>query len=706
MPSCSSVVFVLNLFLFLTRCSYADILCQTPGCLKSAEDIRANMDPGVEPCENFYKFACGNFLKTSVIPPDRASVSTFSKIEDRLSSQIKTVLEEPEISSGPKIFNLMKKFYATCMDEDTLDRLGVQPMKVIIDKLGGLPVVDGDRWDASRFSWINTTYKLRELGFNHNLLINIGAGPDFKNSTRRRLLIDQVDLKPLEDFLREGWKNKNVRAYHSYMVKTAILFGAPVTRAFRELKDSIDFEITMTKFIVPDQELRNLSYLYNLMSVHTLNKYYPTIPWLEFLNTIIGPKISISANEMVMVTQPKYMSSIERLLQVTPKRVLANYMLMQTVLSSSAYLCKSARRPYHDFKYVLTGVNSTRIRSQRCVDEVAEKFSLAVGSLYVRHFFDRTSKENALELVNNLRQEMDYILQNVSWMDPQTKRNALDKSKVLKVHIGYPDELLDDEEIDLHYRDLDIVPGDLLTSVLNLYKKSVDYAYTQLHEPINKTSWKEFGSVATVNAFNHIDKNAIEFPAGILQEPYFAADRPCFLNYGAIGTVIGHEITHTFDDEGSQYDKYGNVMNWWDDESKMRYNEKAACIIKQYSNYVIEDIGFRINGITTQGENIADNGGVKESYRAYLECAKQKNAEYKLPGLEKFSDKQMFWISFANVWCTKYRKEAMELLFKNDDHPPAEIRVNGPLSNSYDFARDFKCYSGSKMNPKHKCEVW
>lgn len=168
------VLFVLNLFLFLLQCVRADILCQTLGCLKSAEDIKANMDPGVQPCDNFYKFACGNFLKTSVIPPDRASVSTFSKIEDRLSSQIKTVLEEPQSASGPHIFNLMKKFYATCMDEDTLDKLGVQPMKVIIEQLGGLPVVDGDRWDSSRFSWINTTYKLRDLGFNHNLLINIG----------------------------------------------------------------------------------------------------------------------------------------------------------------------------------------------------------------------------------------------------------------------------------------------------------------------------------------------------------------------------------------------------------------------------------------------------------------------------------------------------------------------------------------------------
>lgn len=170
----SRVIFFFCFFLCLPECSQADILCQTPGCRKSAEDIKANMDTKVKPCENFYKFACGNFLKTSFIPLDRASVSTFSKIEDRLSSKIKTVLEEPEKKAGPNTFNLMKQFYATCMDEDTLDRLGLTQMKVIIEQLGGFPVVEGESWNANGFSWINTTYKLRELGFNHNLLINIG----------------------------------------------------------------------------------------------------------------------------------------------------------------------------------------------------------------------------------------------------------------------------------------------------------------------------------------------------------------------------------------------------------------------------------------------------------------------------------------------------------------------------------------------------
>lgn len=168
------VIFVLSLFLFLPHRARADVLCQTVGCRKSAEDIRANMDPRVKPCDNFYKFACGNFLKTSEIQTDRASVSTFSKIEDRLSSQMRSALEEPESDTGPNIFNLMKKFYVTCMDEDTLERLGVQPMSVIIEQLGGLPVVEGERWSPSSFSWIDTTYKLRELGLNHNLLINIG----------------------------------------------------------------------------------------------------------------------------------------------------------------------------------------------------------------------------------------------------------------------------------------------------------------------------------------------------------------------------------------------------------------------------------------------------------------------------------------------------------------------------------------------------
>ncbi|KAH8384648.1 hypothetical protein KR093_003976 [Drosophila rubida] len=309
-------------------------------------------------------------------------------------------------------------------------------------------------------------------------------------------------------------------------------------------------------------------------------------------------------------------------------------------------------------------------------------------------------------MINNIRSVFNDILDEVKWMDVKTRLEAKKKLHSMVMHIGYPDEILDSKKLAKYYQKLDLYPDQFLESYLVLNMFQTDYLFSQLRLPINKTDWHHHAHSTIVNAFYVYDENSIVLPAGILQGAFYNPNRPKYLDFGAIGSLIGHEITHGFDDEGSQFDFEGNLRDWWQPDTKKAYLEKTKCIIHQYGNYTEAMTGLKLNGIHTQGENIADNGGVKAAYKAYQRWVEKHGSEPRLPGLESYTPQQMFWISFGQNWCSKYRKEDLSVLITTDEHSPSEFRVLGPLRNSIDFARDFRCPEGSPMNPAHKCEVW
>ncbi|KAH8355313.1 hypothetical protein KR093_010763 [Drosophila rubida] len=309
-------------------------------------------------------------------------------------------------------------------------------------------------------------------------------------------------------------------------------------------------------------------------------------------------------------------------------------------------------------------------------------------------------------MINNIRSVFNDILDEVKWMDDRTRLEAKKKLHSMAMHIGYPDEILDSKKLAKYYQRLDLHPDQFLEAYLALNIFQTDYLFSQLRLPVNKTDWHHHAHSAVVNAFYVYDENSIVLPAGILQGAFYNANRPKYLDFGAIGSLIGHEITHGFDDEGSQFDLEGNLRDWWQPDTKKAYLEKAKCIVHQYGNYTEAMTGLKLNGINTQGENIADNGGVKEAYKAYQRWVEKHGSEPLLPGLASYTPQQMFWISAGQIWCSKYRKEDLSILITTDEHSPSEFRVLGPLRNSIDFARDFRCPEGSPMNPAHKCEVW
>merc|ERR1719278_2463208 len=311
-------------------------------------------------------------------------------------------------------------------------------------------------------------------------------------------------------------------------------------------------------------------------------------------------------------------------------------------------------------------------------------------------------------MVQDIRHEFDTILKEIDWMDPETRSRAIKKADGIVEHIGYPSELLDVRKLEDLYVGLELNSTHYLGNALNITIFGTSYAFSKLRERVDKLDWVRHGRPAVVNAFYSPLENSIQFPAGILQGVFFNSERPKYMNHGAIGWVIGHEITHGFDDQGRQFDKEGNLLNWWQPDTSSRYLKKAKCIIDQYRNYTFPQLdNLPLNGINPQGENIADNGGIKEAYRAYNEWVNTHGEEQLLPGLN-FTPRQMFWISAANVWCSKSRPEALKLSVLTGTHSPDQFRVQGAFSNMEAFSEDFKCPTGSKMNPEInlKCKVW
>ena len=442
------------------------------------------------------------------------------------------------------------------------------------------------------------------------------------------------------------------------------------------------------------------------MKVSELQIAYSYNNWLQYFNNILPTEAQLTSDSVVVVGAKVFFEKLGDLLAKTPARTLANYVLWRQAVGSVSYMPSAFTKRQQVYNQATTGKTVEDPRWLECVSTALNYYPHAFGALYVRKHFKPDAKKIALEMVNNIKAEFKEILKDISWMDAETKKGAEKKASTISEQIGFADELMDDSKITEFYATwpAEVSEMEYFESIRRLSIASTTRNNKRLFEPIDKTEWTAQVTPAIVNAFYSSIENSIKFPAGILQGAFFNAKRPQYMNYGGIGFVIGHEITHGFDDQGSQYDADGNLKNWWAAETRAAYLEKAKCIIDQYRGYKEPLSGLNLNGINTQGENIADNGGIKESYLAYVRWAKN-NHENKLPGLD-YTPQQMFWVSAGQIWCSVYREEAMKNRVTTGVHSPGQFRVIGPMSNLKEFSDDFHCKVGSKMNPEKKCEVW
>ncbi|XP_031633689.1 neprilysin-2-like [Contarinia nasturtii] len=681
-----------------TKKNECDDICLTPKCVHEASRILSLMDQTVDACDDFYSFACGKFVKETIKPDDeKVSASTFLTTDEQVLEQIRPLLREEIDPNDSKVFNLPKKFYKACMNTTLIEDLGLRPVLDITDKLGGWPVLKGDEWDTqSEWNWTWAIKEFRKVGFSTDYIFSLSLLDD----SPIILGVSQAALGLSRTYLSKGFDNKLVKEYYDYMVDLAVIYGAHRGQAERELKESLEFQIKLANISLSSDDQINNTYLYK--PLREIQPLYPYIQWVEYINALLPPPWSTDENLYLYVDGPYYFEKLGQLLQETPNRTIANYMMFRVTEFSSFFLTNKLRSRQSVYRTNVYGAQEQWPRWKECTAITRQYFPVAVGALYLQKYFRQDTKL-VLEMVDRIRKELELILNDASWMDNDTRQSAIKKLKAMSTYVGYTEEIMNISKIEKYYGNLDTDENDYLASYLNM-EIFIDEKFQYL-KPLNETIWIEHASETDVNAFYFTYENSIDIQAGIIQGHFFSSERPQYLNYGAIGTVIGHEITHGFDNKGSRFDFNGSLVDWWKPETKSHFSEKVKCIIEQYGNFTEPLTGLQLNGTKTQGEDIADNGGVKESYLAYERWEKEHGPERRLPALN-YSPKQMFWLSTAQSWCSIYRPDVIKLQIELDVHSLGEFRVLGPLRNSKEFAKDFNCQIGSPMNPINKCEVW
>ncbi|XP_011703702.1 PREDICTED: endothelin-converting enzyme 1-like isoform X2 [Wasmannia auropunctata] len=663
------------------------------------------MDKSVDPCQDFYQYACGNWAKQNPIPKDKAGYDTFEMLRESLDSVLRELLEDPiprDVDAGEINDAIIKAkhLFQSCMNYEILEQRMERPLIQLLDQLGGWPILKPD-WDPDKFDWLFLTAQLRL--YNNDILISEWVGPDIKNSDKYVIQLDQTSLGlPTRDYFLQPSNAIYLEAYKDYLMRIAILLGASSDNATIDAEELVEFETQLASITSSPDERRNFSELYQRMSIGELRALVPQIDWRRYLSIVLARPIHFS--EPIVIFALQYIQDLVVLLSKTQPRTVANYLLWRFVRHRVNNLDDRFQEVKQKFYYILFGREQAPSRWKNCVTQVNSNMDMAVGSMFVKKYFDENSKNDTLSMTREIQRSFRELLDRITWIDNETKRLATEKVNAMSLRIGYPDFILQSHLLNERYKDVIIRPDKYFENTLNILQHLTRVEQARLGNAVNKSLWNT--APAVVNAYYSRNKNQIMFPAGILQPPFYHRFFPRSLNYGGIGVVIGHEITHGFDDKGRLFDKDGNLHRWWKDEAIDGFHRRAQCLIDQYARYTVTEVGMQIDGVNTQGENIADNGGIKQAFRAYERWLRLNEKEDEtLPGMSA-TGKQLFFLNFAQVWCGSMRPEATRNKLKTALHSPGRFRVIGTLSNSKDFAQVFNCPSGSPMNPVSKCSVW
>ncbi|XP_029805502.1 membrane metallo-endopeptidase-like 1 isoform X1 [Suricata suricatta] len=692
-------------------------ICTTPGCVLAAARILQNMDPATEPCEDFYQYACGGWLQRHVVPETNSRYSVFDVLRDELEVILKGVLEKSTAEDRPAV-QKAKMLYRSCMNESVIEKRDSQPLLNILDVLGGWPVAV-DKWGESAGPrWeLEQQLALMSTQFNRRVLIDLFIWSDDQNSSRHVIYIDQptLGMPSREFYFNEGSNHKVRDAYLQFMTSVAAMLRADMklpensSLVREDMAQVLELETQLANATAPQEERHDVTALYHRMGLAELQSKFGLkgFNWTLFIQSVLSSvKIKLLPNEEVVVYGIPYLQNLEGIIDVYSARTMQNYLVWRLVLDRISSLSQRFKDARANYRKVLYGTTVEEARWRECVGYVNSNMESAVGSLYVREAFPRDSKDSVRTLIDKVRAVFVETLDELGWMDEASKKKAQEKAMSIREQIGYPDYILEEKNsrLDEEYSDLNFSEDQYFENGLQNLKAGAQRSLKKLREKVDQNLW--IIGAAVVNAFYSPNRNQIVFPAGILQPPFFSKEQPQALNFGAIGMVIGHEITHGFDDNGRNFDKNGNMQDWWTNFSAQHFQEQSECMIHQYENYSWDLAGHQnVNGFSTLGENIADNGGVRQAYKAYLKWMAEGGRDQQLPGLELTYD-QLFFINYAQVWCGSYRPEFAVQSIKTDVHSPLKYRVLGSLQNLAAFSDAFHCAQGTPMHPRERCRVW
>nr|AMO02506.1 endothelin-converting protein 6 [Tityus serrulatus] len=685
-------------------------VCDSKICRDIEDQLMSSINRSIDPCDNFYSYVCSGWMKSNALPATESSWNSFDVLVHHVRDQLKRILKE--MNGTEKIMeNKVVSLYRGCTNKVRKEEIGVEPLNILAKELGGWPLL-GDQFYQS-YDWKNAlTWSLNELGY--SVIISVGVAADAKNTTRNMIHLDYGSLgigrKELLNASDEQ-SSRLITAYKKLIEETAILMSTSHDNSTlqKEIAEIIEFETKLATFTRPEEERRIPQTLYHKMSIYEFDNYTNgNMDLFTILNGIFEGITNISKDMEIIVMEPECLSNISELLLTTDKRIIANYIGWRTINRYSSLTTKAFREKKFEFQKVDLGLEEMQSLEDFCISEVNFELNYALGSIYINHTFDEDIKIEIERMIEDLKDAFDSFLTLSDWMDADTKRKAKDKLREMIPLIAYPTWILDENKLNEYYERLgEINEDEFFQSVLNSDKFNTYKKLKMINERRNRRKDSWFDSPIEVNAYYNPEDNTIAFPAGILQFPFFKYGIPSALNYGAVGAVIGHEITHGFDDEGSKYDEFGNLRDWWPPKIMETFHNKTECFVKQYSSYEDPTTHLKLNGRNTLGENIADNGGLRAAYKAYqLYLTKYGMENNKILPKLNLSPEQLFFVGFSYIWCSNFRPEYLRNLIEYNPHSPSHFRVLGALTNNEYFYKAFNCNSNSKMFSENKCVLW
>jgi putative endopeptidase len=672
---------LLTCLLIIALCELC-LFAQTP--TGHGLDVSA-IDKNVNPCQDFYQYANGNWLAKNPIPAAYPAWGVANVLDEQNQEAIHQIVEAAAHSNAPKGSNEQKvgDYYASCMAEDKIEAEGIKPLQSELDRIAKIK----DQRDlTTEFAYLNTIGLAAPF--------NSGSTQDFKNATSIIFGLSQggLGLPDRDYYFRTDDKSKTIRdEYVKHVAKMLVLLGDDADQAAKEAQTVMALETKLADASMTRVERRTPSNLYHRMTVAELQQLTPHIDWAVFFNGI-----GFTQMADVNVAQPNFFKALDAQMNATSLDDWKTYLRWQRLNGAASALSKKFVDEDFNFKgRILQGTPEQLPRWKRCVAGTDRALGEALGQVYVQKAFPPAAKARALQMVRNLEAALKTDITTLAWMSDPTRQQAIAKLDAFINKIGYPDKWRD-------YSSLNVTRDSLVANRMNanLFEHRRDLA--KIGKPVDKTEWVM--TPPTVNAYYNPLFNEIVFPAGILQPPFFDPNADDAVNYGAIGSVIGHEMTHGFDDQGAQFDAAGNLKNWFVDADLKSFHERTECVVNQFNGFQVEP-GLNENGKLVVGESVADLGGLVIAYAAWQKSLEGKPHPATIDG---FTPEQRFFLAYAHGWATNIRPELARLLTNVDPHPLPKFRVNGPLSNLPQFAAAFQCKEGDAMvrPAKDRCVIW
>ncbi len=643
------------------------------------------LDPSATPCDDFYQFACGGWLKATPIPPDRSTWGRgFNVIEERNEQILKEILEsiaDGKAPQGTPYATQLGDYYATCMDESKLES-ALPEIRTALRRIDRLATSKQVAAEVAR---------LHDAGA--NVLFGYGSAQDYKDATQVIGMVDQggLGLPDRDYYLSDAPKMKEIRdGYRAYVAQMFGLLGDSPAVAAKKADQVLALETRLAQSSLDRVSRRDPNKVYHRMDPKALAKTAPGFDWARYFAAVGTPGV-----QALNVTHPAFATEVGRLVRSAPRAELRTYLAWRLISSQVIAL----PRPFSDAAFAfqskyLTGAKEDRPRWKKCVASTDAALGEALAVPFINQTFGADGKAVTKSMVEQIEQAFQANLEPLSWMDATTKARAREKAKAVFDKIGYPDKW---KTYDGLVTDRGTFLGNHMRA--DAYENARDLR--KIGKPLDRALW--LMTPPTVNAYYEPPMNEIVFPAGILQPPFFNKDATDAVNFGAMGMVVGHELTHGFDDEGRQFDAKGNLSDWWTPESGKAFEDRVSCVKKQFDGYVpIDDL--HVNGALTLGENVADLGGLKLAFAAMQAYARAHPDRAAPPS--RFTPEQQFFLGYAQSWCTNVRPEEARRRVTVDPHAPPKYRVNGPLSNLPQFQQAFGCRLGDRMVAQNRCEVW